>query len=68
MRGKSAGGDNAGVGFIFVFFPNLLFLKMLLVIVTVEVRAPYTAPPRVARLDRKLQSMKVALSETSCVT
>ena len=53
---------------MFVFFPNLLFLKMLLVIVTVEVRAPYTAPPRVARLDRKLQSMKVALSETTCVT
>ena len=61
MRGKSAAAASAGVG----GFPNLLFLKMLLVMVTVEVRAPYIAPPRVARLDRKLQSMKVALSKTS---
>ena len=64
MRGKSAAAASAGVG----VFPNLLFLKMLLVMVTVEVRAPYIAPPRVARLDKKLQSMKEALSKTSCVT
>jgi hypothetical protein len=61
VRGKSAAAASAGVG----VFPNLLFLKMLLVMVTVEVRAPYIAPPRVARLDKKLQSMNVALSKTS---
>ena len=40
MRGKLAAADNAGVGFIFVFFPNLLFLKMVLVIETEEDSAP----------------------------